>query len=96
MKKESRLTMFGITSRATLRKFGQPDLCIDALFGTGFKGIPKGIASGAIRWMNTLKCPVIAVDIPSGVDADTGAVASIAVRCTTTVTMGALKRGLLL
>jgi len=65
------------------------DLVIDAAYGTGFRGayhappVPAGT-------------PVVAIDVPSGLDCDTGAACEGAVRATTTITMAALKPGLLM
>ena len=70
------------------------DLAVDALFGTGFKGRAEGPAAGAIQAINAAGCPVLAVDIPSGVRGDTGAVEGPAVRANRTVTFAALKVGL--
>lgn len=63
------------------------DLVIDAAYGTGFRGTYRAPRSGA---------PVLSVDVPSGVRADTGAAGDGAVRAEETVTFGALKPGLLL
>ena len=71
------------------------DVVIDALFGTGFKGQPRPEALEQIGQMNGAGVPVVAVDVPSGVDASTGEVGSGAVRATATVTMHAPKVGLL-
>ncbi len=78
-----------------LRQVSETDLIIDALLGTGFRGTIHGILSEVIKLINNSRQPVIAVDIPSGVDGDTGQVKSVAVQATVTVTMGFLKRGLL-
>ncbi|HLJ55831.1 MAG TPA: NAD(P)H-hydrate dehydratase [Chthonomonadaceae bacterium] len=72
------------------------DLAIDALLGTGAKGEPRGWTADAIRAINDLDCPVIAVDIPSGVDADSGAAPGEAVRADLTVTFAYPKLGLFL
>ncbi|MDI6711082.1 MAG: NAD(P)H-hydrate dehydratase [Bacillota bacterium] len=74
----------------------QADLVIDALYGTGFKGVLKDRAAKVAEAVNASGRPVIAVDIPSGVDADTGAVRGPAVRAARTVTMGLPKPGLYL
>jgi len=68
---------------------------VDALLGTGAKGPPRGEVADAIRWMNADANPTVAVDIPSGVDSDTGSVAGEAVCATSTVTFGYPKAGLL-
>ena len=70
------------------------DVLIDALFGTGFRGPPRPAAAQSIRALNESPAPVVSVDVPSGVDADTGEVAGEAVRATVTVTMHAPKVGL--
>ncbi len=75
---------------------GKPDLVIDALLGTGFTGVVQGGYASAVELINRTGAPVIAVDIPSGVEGDTGAVNGPAVQADVTVTFGLLKRGLLL
>ena len=89
------------TNRLTIRRFSRsvsiptPDFIVDALFGTGFSGRPAGAFSRAILWMNSRKCPVVAVDIPSGVNGTSGLVEGQAVKATATVTFGLIKSGLL-
>jgi hydroxyethylthiazole kinase-like uncharacterized protein yjeF len=68
-------------------------LVIDALLGTGSKGELRGIIGDAIDVINDAGVPIVAVDIPSGVDADTGEVPSRAVNATRTVTFAFAKRG---
>ncbi len=71
-------------------------LAIDGLFGTGAR-LPIGEAyRAAARALNRERVPVLAIDMPSGVDAGTGARSDDAVRATLTVTLAALKPGLLL
>ena len=70
------------------------DLIVDALFGTGFHGEPRPEAAGLIERVNGAGVPIVAVDVPSGVDASTGEVAGAAVRAELTVTMHAPKVGL--
>ena len=70
------------------------DIVIDAIFGTGFTGVPEGIFETAIQSINGSGCPVLAVDIPSGVSGLTGAVPGPAARATMTVTFAAPKVGL--
>lgn len=69
------------------------DLFVDALFGIGLTREITGGYEEAIRKINALQRPVIAVDIASGISADTGAVCGVAVRATETVTFGAAKCG---
>jgi NAD(P)H-hydrate epimerase len=72
----------------------EADLVVDALFGTGFHGEPRLDAAELIERINTASAPVVAVDLPSGVDASTGEVAGAAVRADVTVTMHGSKVGL--
>lgn len=69
------------------------DLVIDALFGTGFRGRVEGRAAQAITAIDTAGCPVVAVDIPSGVNGTTGGVDGEAVHADVTVAMAAQKIG---
>lgn len=71
-----------------------PDLVIDALFGIGLsRALDPGICR-AIDALNDTSIPVLALDVPSGVDADTGSVAQTAVRADVTLSFLAAKRGL--
>ncbi|MDR2239440.1 MAG: NAD(P)H-hydrate dehydratase [Zoogloeaceae bacterium] len=70
-------------------------LAVDALFGIGLRRLPETIYAKLIDRINGIGCPVLALDIPSGLDADTGRVFSPAVRADATVTFLALKPGLL-
>ena len=70
------------------------DVLIDALFGTGFHGEPRPEAARLIEEINAAAAPVVAVDLPSGVDADKGEIAGAAVRADVTVTMHGRKVGL--
>jgi hydroxyethylthiazole kinase-like uncharacterized protein yjeF len=69
------------------------DVLIDGLFGTGFSGQPRPEAAALIEQVNGAGVPVVAVDLPSGVDADTGEIAGAAVQAVLTVTMHAQKVG---
>ena len=75
------------------RSVGDAEVVIDALFGTGFHGSPREEAAQQIRAMNESGAPVVAVDIPSGVDASTGEVPGEVVRATLTVTFHGRKVG---
>ena len=75
------------------KDLGDPDVLIDALFGTGFEGEPRPGAARLIESMNVLGAPVLAVDLPSGVDASTGEVAGAAVDADLTVTFHGEKVG---
>lgn len=71
-------------------------LIVDALLGTGISGEVKGLFAQVIDTVNTLNVPVIAVDIPSGLDADTGVPLGRAIHADITVTFGLPKIGLLI
>ena len=73
---------------------GDASLVIDGLFGIGFNRAPVGKAREWIALVNASRCPVLAIDIPSGVDADTGHVADIAIEADRTISFIALKPGL--
>ena len=68
---------------------------VDAIFGTGLDREITGFLRYAIEFLNGARCPVFALDTPSGVDADTGAVLGVAVRAHTTITFAHPKLGLL-
>ncbi len=70
------------------------DLVLDALFGTGFHGAPRPEAAAVIERVNACGAPVVAVDLPSGVDASTGETAGVAVDADLTVTFHGRKVGL--
>lgn len=73
-----------------------PQLVIDALLGTGATPPPHGLIAAMVDRLNTLAAPLLAVDLPTGIDADTGAVPGSAIRAEATAVMARLKRGLLL
>lgn len=75
---------------------GGCSLIIDAIFGTGLNALVHGVAEQMIRHINSAAVPVLAVDIPSGIDADSGAVLGCAIRAQQTISLHALKPGLLL
>lgn len=79
-------------SEVTLASF---DLIIDALFGTGFRGPAHGTALALVEAANASRIPILAVDVPSGLNADTGQPAGPTIHAVATVTMGLPKVGLL-
>lgn len=68
-------------------------LIVDALFGTGLSGPLKGPAALLIHTLNSLDVPIIAVDIPSGMECDTGQSSGGCITAAATVTFAAVKRG---
>src|SRR5579871_911345 len=83
-----------VDAKAGERDLGEPDVVVDALFGTGFSGEPRADAAALIEEVNSSGAPVFAIDLPSGVDASTGEVAGAAVEATATVTFHGRKLGL--
>jgi NAD(P)H-hydrate epimerase len=73
---------------------GPADLVIDALIGYGLVGDPRGRAAELIRWANEQGAPVLALDVPSGLDATTGREGRPSLRATATLTLAAPKAGL--
>jgi NAD(P)H-hydrate epimerase len=72
-----------------------PDLIVDALLGTGLKGEVREAARQHIRRINDTAAPVLAVDLPSGLCADTGRLLGESVRASLTLSFVGLKPGLL-
>ncbi|MDE2126020.1 MAG: NAD(P)H-hydrate dehydratase [Armatimonadetes bacterium] len=68
------------------------DLAVDALLGTGAVGAPRDEIAHAIRCVTALDCPILSVDIPSGVECDTGYTPGAAVSADTTITFAFKKR----
>jgi NAD(P)H-hydrate epimerase len=82
--------------RALRRELERADIVVDAIFGTGFRGMPEDEWAAAIDAIAAADAPVVSVDIPSGVHGGTGAVEGDAVRADLTVTFGAPKLGVVL
>ncbi len=74
----------------------RPALYVDALLGTGLTSALREPIRGVVSWLNDRPAPVVAIDVPTGLHSDTGAVLGDAVVADRTVTMAALKAGLLL
>lgn len=66
---------------------------VDALFGTGLEGIVKQPYADIIQTINSSTAKILAVDIPSGLDCDSGEPLGIAIKAHHTVTFGSLKKG---
>lgn len=84
------------TSHQMAAQAGKSDLVIDALLGTGLSSPVTGAYRDAIGAMNAAEAPVVSVDLPSGIQADSGAVMGLAVNATLTVTLAPPKLGLYL
>jgi NAD(P)H-hydrate epimerase len=79
---------------AALQRLPEDAILVDALYGTGLSRSLEGEPARLVAAMNELGRPVVAVDIPSGLDADRGVPLGLAVRAHTTVTFGFRKRGM--
>ncbi|MBF0253754.1 MAG: NAD(P)H-hydrate epimerase [Candidatus Omnitrophica bacterium] len=75
------------------RRLRRADIVVDALFGTGLSRPIRPPYSGLIERMNQDAGTIVAVDIPSGLDSDTGEVLGVAIHARYTVALGAIKRG---
>ncbi|MFM7271307.1 MAG: NAD(P)H-hydrate dehydratase [Actinomycetes bacterium] len=78
------------------RELGRADLVVDAMYGTGLRGPLVDAAAACVDAFAAAGLPVVAIDIPSGIDGATGAATGMAVRAVRTVTFAAWKPGLLL
>jgi NAD(P)H-hydrate epimerase len=71
------------------------DLIIDGLLGFSLRGAPSGMYASLIAWTNAQPAPVLAIDLPSGLDGTTGVPFDPCIRADATITLGLLKQGLL-
>jgi NAD(P)H-hydrate epimerase len=69
------------------------DVVVDAAGGTGIRGELRGTLATAVEQINAADAPVVAVDIPTGLDCDTGSADGGCVKAECTVTMAAMKKG---
>ncbi|MEM7159265.1 MAG: NAD(P)H-hydrate dehydratase [Myxococcota bacterium] len=69
-------------------------LWVDALLGTGSRGVPRGSVGEAVQWLAEHEARCVAIDLPTGIDPDTGVVAGLAVHARCTVTFARSKPGL--
>jgi hydroxyethylthiazole kinase-like uncharacterized protein yjeF len=82
-----------IKVKRDLEKF---DILVDGIFGTGLDAEVRGYYREVIDHLNTLQRPIVAIDIPSGLDANTGKPLGTAIRASLTITFGLPKIGLLI
>ncbi len=75
-------------------ELAQADVWVDALFGLGFARAPSGAAQALIEALSAQRAPVLALDVPSGVDADRACVPGVAVRAALTLQFIVAHRGL--
>lgn len=70
------------------------DLVVDGIIGYSLSGAPAGVAAQLIRWANESGAPILALDVPSGMDTTSGTVYDPAIRATATMTLALPKLGL--
>ena len=88
------VTMSSVSEEEIFNYCKESDLVVDAIFGVGIHSSVCGIFERAIHAINGSQRPVVSIDIPSGLDADTGLVHGVVVKATKTVTLALPKRGL--
>ena len=76
-------------------QLGDAEVVVDAIFGTGLARAPEGRFAEWIEAINASGKPVVSVDVPSGLDADTGVAYAPCIRANVTITLGLPKPGLL-
>ncbi|MGB3202467.1 MAG: NAD(P)H-hydrate dehydratase [Nodosilinea sp.] len=86
------LDYLGLSAAATVPAPGHCDLLIDGLFGFGLERPIEGALADLVEAMNALDCPIVSIDLPSGLHTETGAVLGVAVRATHTLCLGLWKR----
>ena len=83
-----------IAEAETVSQVGGPGLIVDGLIGYRLKGAPQGTAARLIRWANAQPAPILALDVPSGIDTTSGTAFDPAIRATATMTLALPKVGL--
>jgi len=93
---KQRLEESGVAAQTyTMEALPSADVVVDAIFGTGLKGGVEGDELQAVKTLNTHGAPVLALDIPTGLLADSGHVFTEAVKANVTVSFIGLNQGLL-
>jgi len=90
---QGQIPLFEVTDSSSIPKL-TADVIIDALLGTGTKGKIKPPLAQVIEYINSLNAFKIAVDVPTGIDSDTGEVLGTAVKADLTITFHRTKKGL--
>ena len=83
-----------VQDAAAVRSSTPAELVIDGVIGYSLTGAPRGPAGELIEWANTQRAPILALDVPSGIDTTTGTVHRPAIRATATLTLALPKEGL--
>ena len=93
---EEILTEGALKSDPSLNHITSCELLVDAILGTGLRGAVRDPIATVINAINRLPAPILSVDLPSGLDADTGHPLGTCIQADRTVTIGLPKRGLLM
>lgn len=94
--KKAGIKVYESVQMSKIRRYHQmsdPDVIVDAIFGTGFTGEPRGIHKNVMDFVNSSPAFILSVDIPSGVHGDTGQFRTTCVIADATATMCLPKRG---
>jgi hydroxyethylthiazole kinase-like uncharacterized protein yjeF len=91
---EHGISAVALSDAAALPDKIEAEYIVDAVFGTGFTGTPRGITAELIEYINRQKCAVVSVDLPSGLNADTGQHDGVVVRADYTCSLALPKFGL--
>lgn len=83
-----------VEDAAALHSSAPAVLVIDGVIGYSLSGAPRGAAGELIAWANAQHAPILALDVPSGIDTTTGTVHRPAIRATATLTLALPKEGL--
>ena len=90
------IPMLRYAQHPDVQAFRKPDAVVDAIFGIGFHGAMPASLEPLVQVIDGWQVPVIALDVPSGINAETGTLAGTAVKASHTLAMGHLKTGLCL
>lgn len=83
-----------VAQAEAVRHAGSADVIVDGLIGFSLSGPPRGATADLIRWANAQGTPILALDVPSGVDSTTGTVYRPAIQATATMALALPKEGL--
>ena len=75
--------------------FSEVDVIVDGILGTGLRNAPSGLMLDCIRKLNESRKPILALDVPTGLNSDTGTVESEAIRATSTISFICINPGIL-
>jgi ADP-dependent NAD(P)H-hydrate dehydratase / NAD(P)H-hydrate epimerase len=97
--KKMRIPVKQVSASRDVKRFGvalkKADLIVDGIFGVGLHRVIEGVYVQVVKTINRSRKPVLAIDVPSGLNSDTGEILGAAVRARWTGTLGAIKKGLM-